>query len=99
MGDVEQRAAADPSRLAEFVCVLALASPQGVLRVWAGRVAGMVAHAPRGQGGFGYDPVFPYVPAGKTFAEMSAEEKNAVSHRGRVLRRLPQALAGLAPAV
>jgi XTP/dITP diphosphohydrolase len=76
-------------RTAEFVCVLALAAPCGRVVTWAGRVYGLIADGPRGTGGFGYDPVFVHVPSGKTFAEMSLEEKNAVSHRGRAIRRLP----------
>jgi XTP/dITP diphosphohydrolase len=98
-------------RGAEFICVLALAGPAargsqapsslpgeegiGVLDIWAGRVRGVIAAAPRGCRGFGYDPVFLYLPAGKTFGEMTPEEKNAVSHRGRAVRRLPQRLARL----
>jgi XTP/dITP diphosphohydrolase len=82
-------------RGAEFVCVLALAVPEGVLATWEGRVAGIIADEVRGEGGFGYDPIFLYPPAGKTFAEMDAEEKNAVSHRGRAVRELPEHLRDL----
>lgn len=89
----ELRATASPNRLAEFVCVLALATAEGPLSSWAGRVAGIITDKPRGTGGFGYDPIFLYLPAGRTFAEMSPEEKNAVSHRGRAVRRLPKILA------
>lgn len=80
-------------RVAEFVCVLALALPGRVVAMWSGRVCGLIADRPRGAGGFGYDPVFVYLPAGKTFAEMSPEEKSAVSHRGRALRQLRRRLA------
>lgn len=91
----ELRATASPNRLAEFVCVLALAAPEGLLACWAGRVAGVITNEPKGTGGFGYDPIFLYLPASRTFAEMSPEEKNAVSHRGRAVRRLPKVLARL----
>jgi XTP/dITP diphosphohydrolase len=95
----ELRATANPNRLAEFVCVLALATPEGLLERWAGRVVGVIADQPQGTNGFGFDPIFVYLPAGQTFAEMSPEEKNAVSHRGRAVRRLPKILAchGLTP--
>jgi XTP/dITP diphosphohydrolase len=70
-------------RSAEFVCVLWLCGPGGVERHFEGRCAGVLAEAPRGGGGFGYDPLF--VPQGfeVTLAEMPAGQKNALSHRGR----------------
>jgi len=55
---------------------------------WEGQVEGQILTEPRGEGGFGYDPVFYYPPAGVTFAEMAPEEKNEVSHRGRALQQL-----------
>lgn len=75
-------------RGARFVCVLVLASPDGRRVEIRETCEGAVAPAPRGELGFGYDPVF--VPAGeeRTLAEMPLEEKNAVSHRGKALRRL-----------
>ena len=77
----------DRQRAAYFVCMLILAAPKGnVLGRWEGRVDGLITMEPAGAGGFGYDPVFWYPPAEKTFAEMSAEEKNQISHRGRALR-------------
>ncbi len=77
----------DPSRQAHFLCVLALTDPRGrLIGTWEGRVEGRILTAPRGQGGFGYDPVFLYEPASLTFAEMTPEEKAAVSHRGQALR-------------
>lgn len=79
--------AAPPSaRGARFVCALALASPQGVVGQWEGAVEGRLTDAPRGEEGFGFDPVFLYPPAGMTFAEMTRAQKSAVSHRGRALR-------------
>jgi XTP/dITP diphosphohydrolase len=82
-------------RRARFVCVLALATPEKVLATWEGQVEGLIAEAMRGEGGFGYDPIFYYAPAGKTFAEMTAEEKNGVSHRGQAVRQLPDVLRRL----
>ncbi len=74
-------------RAAYFVCVIALASRHSeILGTWQGRVDGVITEQPRGEGGFGYDPVFFYPPAQRTFAEMSPWEKNEVSHRGRALR-------------
>ena len=76
------------NREAAFECVITIAVPQGPALVYEGRCEGEIALAPRGTNGFGYDPVFWYPPAGKTFAEMSAEEKNEVSHRGRAMKEL-----------
>ncbi len=83
-------------RAAEFACALALADPTGrLVGVWEGRAQGRILFEPRGEGGFGYDPVFLYPPAGKTFAEMLPEEKGAVSHRGQALRRFRAAFLRL----
>ncbi len=73
----------DGARGAEFVCVLHLAGPGGLERAFTGRCPGTLAREPRGAGGFGYDPLF--LPAGhaRTLAEMSGQEKNRLSHRGR----------------
>jgi XTP/dITP diphosphohydrolase len=75
-------------RTARFECALALASGGELIEVFSGRVEGRLLEAPRGEGGFGYDPVFFYEETGRTFAEMSREEKAAVSHRGRALEAL-----------
>lgn len=79
---------------AHYECVIALAQKGTILATAEGRVEGGIITAPRGRGGFGYDPYFFYPPLGQTFAEVSAEEKFAVSHRGiafrRLLERLPQ---------
>lgn len=78
-----------PDRTARFRAVLVLRRPDGTEVVAAGVVEGTIAAEPRGTNGFGYDPVF--VPAegdGRTFAEMTASEKHALSHRGRALRTL-----------
>lgn len=76
-----------PDRQARFRCVIALSNPVGSTRTVEGRCEGTIAFAERGDGGFGYDPLF--VPNGhnRTFSEMNADAKNAVSHRGIALRR------------
>ena len=90
LGALEAAGAVDPgARTARFRAVLVLRRPDGAEIVSEGVVEGTIAPAPRGAGGFGYDPVF--VPAdgdGRTFAEMDAAAKHAVSHRGRSLRAL-----------
>ncbi len=74
-------------RSAAFVSVFACAFPDGSAPIVAeGRVAGELLEAPQGEGGFGYDPLFYYAPLGKTFAELSREEKNGISHRGKAVR-------------
>ena len=73
-----------------YVCVLAMAAPDGGEMCVEGRCEGRLAHHLRGEGGFGYDPAFvpDDVPGGRTMAELSQEEKDAVSHRGRAARAL-----------
>ena len=78
-------------RTARFRCVVAIVDGRRETTV-EGICEGRITTEPRGQGGFGYDPVFSVPEAGKTFAEMSAEEKNAVSHRGRAFRKAAQVL-------
>jgi len=79
-------------RTARFVCAIAVAFPDGSEKVVRGTIEGEVAHAPAGENGFGYDPIF-YVPKfGKTTAELSPEEKNAISHRGQALRMMREIL-------
>jgi XTP/dITP diphosphohydrolase len=75
-------------RAAHYLCVIALAQQGKILTVVEGRADGTIIDAPRGAGGFGYDPYFLYPPLGKTFAELSAKEKFAVSHRGEAFRKL-----------
>jgi len=72
-------------RSARFTCAVALVDPQGGEHVVTGHCPGRMLEAPSGSGGFGYDPLF--VPDGhdRTFAELSPEEKNSISHRGRAL--------------
>src|SRR4051794_9847947 len=78
----------DDDRRVAYVCALAYADPDGRVHVVEGRCEGTLASEPRGHGGFGYDPAF--VPAdlddGRTMAELSPEEKDAISHRGRAAR-------------
>ena len=72
-----------------YVCAAAVARPDGTEDVVRGAVAGTVADAPRGDGGFGYDPlVVPFEGDGRTFAEMTPDEKHAISHRARAFRAL-----------
>lgn len=74
------------TRAAHFETAIVCAFPNGDELAAEGRVNGSIAYAPAGEGGFGYDPVFFYAPAGKTFAQISREEKAKVSHRGNALR-------------
>jgi XTP/dITP diphosphohydrolase len=78
-----------------FVCVIAIADPQGGARLCRGECAGLVAEAPQGEGGFGYDPIFYLPERGVTMAQLSAEEKNAISHRGRAAQIARQILEEL----
>lgn len=78
---------ADRARTARYVCVLAVARDGRTLAAFRGKAAGIIAHAPRGGGGFGYDPLFYFPQLGKTFAELAPEEKAAVSHRGAAFRK------------
>ena len=73
-------------RTARFVCVLAAARDGRTLATFRGSAEGIILDAPRGQNGFGYDPLFYFPSIGKTFAELSAEEKSHYSHRGAALR-------------
>lgn len=79
---------AEPHRTARFVCAAALVTPDGFEHVETGTLEGVLATEPRGAGGFGYDPIL--VPLGETrsCAELTPEEKNAISHRGTAFRAL-----------
>jgi XTP/dITP diphosphohydrolase len=79
---------------ARFVCALALAHDGRILFEAEGRVEGRITREPRGQNGFGYDPIFFYPPYGRTLAEASTPEKLAVSHRGQAFRKLRDYLLG-----
>jgi len=84
-------------RGASFWCVLALARPGEVLLAVEGSVDGRILDAPRGEGGFGYDPLFFHEPSDCTFAELESEEKAALSHRSMAMTRLKTALETLVP--
>lgn len=89
-----QRELSDKSdRSAYFVSAVACVFPDGREIVVEGRTEGVILTEARGTGGFGYDPYFFYEPFGKTFSEMTAEEKNSVSHRGKAVRALAAKLA------
>ena len=91
----EMEKSPNKSRNAHFSCVISLAWPDGQYKVFAGQVDGKIALHKMGVGGFGYDPLF--VPEGFTcsFAQMSQEEKNKISHRGRAVEKLKDFLNNL----
>jgi XTP/dITP diphosphohydrolase len=76
------------ARAAHFVCVIALVGPRGAEAVVSARADGSILKTPTGSGGFGYDPVFCFTELKKSFAELTGEEKNQHSHRGKAFRRL-----------
>ncbi len=85
--------AGEARRRACYVCVaVLLRSPHAMSETFTGRCWGRLLEEPRGEGGFGYDPLFYHEELGKTFGEASAEEKNGVSHRGDAFRQLARAL-------
>jgi XTP/dITP diphosphohydrolase len=75
-------------RAAHFVCALSVVKQERALAVITARVDGEILASQRGSGGFGYDPIFFFPPLDKSFAELTAEEKNQHSHRGKAFRRL-----------
>jgi XTP/dITP diphosphohydrolase len=82
----------EEKRSARFRCVIAIAQPDGKVELCSGECLGFITTAPRGNFGFGYDPIF-YLPGlGKTMAELTLEEKNRVSHRGRAAREASKLL-------
>ena len=87
---LRQRGAAASS--ARFVCALALVDRGRIIYETRQTVEGALAASPRGRGGFGYDPIFFYPPYGRTLAEVSPDEKAAVSHRGQAFRALREFL-------
>jgi XTP/dITP diphosphohydrolase len=85
---ISQLAALPPNqRTGKFVCVLAAATDGVTLRAFHGEVGGQLLTLPRGSHGFGYDPLFYFPDLGKTFAEISADEKARYSHRGQAFRK------------
>jgi XTP/dITP diphosphohydrolase len=82
----------EEKRTARFVCAIAAAFPDGRVVTRRGTIEGLIAHKPAGENGFGYDPIF-YVPEfKKTTAELSPEEKNKVSHRGKALELIREVI-------
>ena len=82
----------DELRTARFVCAIAAVLPDGTCLTTRAAIEGRIGYEERGEGGFGYDPIF-YVPEfGKTTAELTAEEKNQVSHRGKALELMKEEL-------
>ena len=79
-------------RTARFVCCIALVYPDGREVTVRGETGGLIIDEARGSGGFGYDPYFYYPPFEKTFAELSSEEKNAISHRGKAIAKVAEIL-------
>lgn len=82
-------------RAAHFICAIALAKTGSAIAVVTDRVDGEILKASRGDGGFGYDPVFYFPPLKKAFAELTAAEKNKQSHRGKAFRRLLSSLPAM----
>ncbi|WP_444950119.1 RdgB/HAM1 family non-canonical purine NTP pyrophosphatase [Micromonospora ureilytica] len=87
----------DEQRAASFVCTVALVLPGGKEHLVDGRQSGRVLRAPRGDGGFGYDPVFLGDGQDRTNAELTPAEKDAISHRGKALRELAKLVAKVLP--
>jgi XTP/dITP diphosphohydrolase len=83
-----QRLEDHEDRSARFVCAIALAQNQQLIRTFRGTVEGQILRSPRGAGGFGYDPLFFYPPLNQTLAEIPAQNKFAVSHRGHALHEM-----------
>jgi len=88
LGDI-----APEHRRARFVCAAALVTPEGVEHVVRGELVGTLLTVPRGDGGFGYDPILQPEGYDRSCAELSPEEKNAISHRGQAFRALAQTIA------
>jgi len=83
----------DKDRTARFRAAVAVATPDGKADVVEGTCEGRIAREPKGEGGFGYDPIFYLPELGRTMAELSPDEKNRISHRGKALRAAKQLLA------
>ncbi|MEU9501620.1 RdgB/HAM1 family non-canonical purine NTP pyrophosphatase [Streptomyces sp. NPDC048196] len=83
LGDI-----AEEHRAAHFACAAALALPDGTERVVEGKLEGTLRHTPTGTGGFGYDPILQPLGETRTCAELTPDEKNAISHRGKAFRAL-----------
>ena len=97
LSELARRNVSPPKRIARFRCVIALARDGKLLKTFEGIVDGIIVDLPRGEHGFGYDPIF--VPNGfdRTFAELPAETKNEISHRAQAARKLAHYLSTLLP--
>ena len=84
----------DKSRKAHFSCVIVLGHPDGSYKAFEGRVDGSIEFSPKGESGFGFDPVFTPDGYNQTFAELGSEVKNKISHRGRALKKFIDFLKG-----
>jgi XTP/dITP diphosphohydrolase len=91
----EMRGLTGNERAGYFVCAIALARQGRALAIVTDRVNGEILEMPRGSGGFGYDPVFYFSALRKSFAELTAQQKNELSHRGKAFRKLLGALSGM----
>ena len=81
----------ESDRFAEFVCTIACVFPDGREPIYVeGRTQGVILESERGEGGFGYDPLFYYEPFGKTYAELTYDEKNSISHRFKAIEKLAE---------
>jgi len=87
------------NRTARFVCVIALVKDGKLVRTFRGAVEGRILEAPRGSGGFGYDPLFYYEPFGCTFGEAAIGDKMLVSHRAQALEKMFTFLRGISASV
>ena len=94
LSELRTRKVADDKRSARFRCVIALATDGKLLGTFEGTVEGIVVDPPRGSGGFGYDPIFQPNGFKQTFAEISPEIKNKISHRAKAIAALREALPG-----
>jgi XTP/dITP diphosphohydrolase len=91
LGELQGKKGAE--RSAYFVCVIAAAREGRAVAIVSGKVEGEILEQPRGNGGFGYDPVFLFPLSGKSFAELEPEKKNLLSHRGQAFRRFMEVLS------
>src|SRR5438105_555095 len=82
----------EEQRGCRYMCAIVLIEPDGSEKIFEGECKGSIAHASAGEGGFGYDPIFFVADLGRTMAELGAEEKNEISHRGRAVRKLARYL-------
>jgi|ERR1700733_51951 XTP/dITP diphosphohydrolase len=89
----EMRDKTGAERRARFVCVTAVARSGRAVAVVSDLASGVITEEPRGTGGFGYDPIFLFEELGRTYAELTAEQKNVYSHRGKSFRKLLYVIA------